>query len=284
MTPLLRTTALTFLAVMALYEGALRLAAPAVDQGEDIGTTNAIRLENYTDRATDPDTVIVGSSLGGRMQVRMIPRDWSNIAISGGSPRTGLAVVAAGPRHPKRVLIEINNLDRGGDPATVHQLLGWPQPLLRRIFWFYRSGYMPINLVFSEVESALNRRRAAHGGDAETPPANFPDLLALQQASYAKPPDTAHMADVAGLVRQLRAQGIQVGFFEMPVDRSLVNSPRLTALRRSVKAMFAPKEYCWLSIDQGDAWHTGDGEHLLLQDAAIAARRLAAARCGAAPH
>ena len=181
MTPLIRTTLITFVAVMALYEGGLRLTGPSVDQGEDIGTTNNIRLENYTDRITAPDTVIVGSSLGGRMQVRMLPHTWSNIALSGGSALTGLAVVAQGPHQPRRVLIEINNLDRGDDPAAVRRLLDWPQPLLRRIFWFYRSGYMPINLVFSEVESALSRRRAAHGGDAETPPGNFEDLVAMQQ-------------------------------------------------------------------------------------------------------
>ena len=279
MTPLIRTIALTFLAVMVLYEGALRLTAPAMDQGEDIGTTNNIRLENYTDRVTAPDTVIVGSSLGGRMQVRMIPANWSNIALSGGSPLTGLEVVAAGPHHPRRVLIEINNLDRGDDPATFQRLLGWPQPLLRRIFWFYRSGYMPINLVFSQAESALARRRASHGGDAESPPANFEDLVAMQEQAYATPPDTSHLAQVAALVRQLREGGIQVGFFEMPVDRRLVNSPRLTGLRRTLKILFNPGDYCWLPLDRGENWRTGDGEHLLLQDDAIVAHRLAAAQC-----
>ena len=65
----------------------------------------------------------------------------------------------------------------------------------------------------------------------------------------------------------------------MPVDRRLITSPRLTAMRRTVKAMFDPRQYCWLTLDRGEDWHTGDGEHLLLQDDAIVARRLAAARC-----
>jgi hypothetical protein len=275
MTPLVRTTLLTFLAVLAAYEGFLRLAAPQVDQGADMGLTNAIRLENYADGGA-PDTVLVGSSLAGRLQARMLPANWSNIALTGGSALTGLQLVAQSAITPRRVIIESNYLDRPSDAATLDALTDWPQPLLRHLFWFTRTAYMPLNLVFSEVEEAIQRRRAEKGTNVESAPANQADLTAALRPAYQSPPDFSRLPELAALVGRLQARGIEIGFVELPVEESLANTPHLVLMRQQLRAMFG--SVCWLRLG-GGPWHTGDGEHLLTQDAARAARELAAAPC-----
>lgn len=275
MTGFVRITLLTCLAALALYEGALRLAKPQVDEGADMGLTNAIRLENYAD-ATAPDTVIVGSSLAGRLQPRMLPDNWSNIALTGGSALTGLHVVAESPLVPRRVIVETNYLDRPSDAPTLHALNDWPRPMLRQLFWFTRTAYMPVNLVFSKVEDAVQRRRARGGGYAESAPANQADLTAALQPAYSQVPDLSHLPELAALVEQLTARGIEIDFVELPVETNLTKGRHLVLMQQRLKAMFASA--CWLRLDPGP-WHTGDGEHLLTQDAARAAKELATAPC-----
>src|SRR6202012_2631180 len=80
-----------------------------------------ITLNRYA-REPVPDVVLVGSSLTFRLKEEYFatPR-LRNLALAGGSPVTGLEIVANQPRLPKLVLIETNVLSRPPDAALVEK-------------------------------------------------------------------------------------------------------------------------------------------------------------------
>lgn len=280
MTPLLRNVIVTFAAVLVIYEGALRLIAPDIEQGQDQFASNTIRLENYVDKPVGGRTVIVGSSLSARLPQSALPSNWANLAVAGGSALTGLEIVASSPGVPRRVLIEINFLDRGFDPEAVNRVVGWPEPMLRQMFWFHRTAYRPMNLFVSLVAGWVKAHRVAP--PIERAPSNFERLLALQQKDFAKAPGSGLVSDIADMRRliiKLQARGTRVSFFEMPTDRRLVNTRRERTLRTEIRNAFAPSSYCWLPLDHGEQWQTGDGLHLLRQDAVLIVERLVSTSC-----
>lgn len=283
MTPLVRNVAITFVVVLGLYEGGLRMTSPSLDSGQDQFTTNVIRLENYVDHPEGRGTVIVGSSLAARIPEELLPPDWRNLSLAGDSALTGLEVVANVPQPPKRVLVEINLLDRSGDSTMIQHAVAWPQPQLRQLFWFYRTAYRPMNLLVSTVSKFVKGRH--RGSEIQSKPPNFQGLLAAQAQDFAKPPNTAlavNLEHLSRLVTRLRARGAKVAFFEMPIDHSLTDTPRANMMRSAVRKMFDDKHYCWLDLDNGENWQTGDGLHLLRQDGAKIAARIVAAQCESA--
>src|ERR1700728_5389670 len=80
-----------------------------------------ITLNRYV-REPIPDVVLVGSYLTFRLKEEYFatPR-LRNLALAGGSPVTGLEIVANQPRLPKLVLIEANVLLRAPDAAIVER-------------------------------------------------------------------------------------------------------------------------------------------------------------------
>ena len=78
-----------------------------------------ITLNRYV-REPVPDVVLVGSSLAFRLKEEYFatPR-LRNLALAGGSPVTGLEIVADQPRLPKVILVETNVLSRSTDAALV---------------------------------------------------------------------------------------------------------------------------------------------------------------------
>ncbi|MEA2911217.1 MAG: hypothetical protein QOJ15_3298, partial [Bradyrhizobium sp.] len=69
-----------------------------------------------------PDVVIVGSSVSFRLKEEYFATpSLRNLAIAGGSPLTGLEIVANGKRLPRVVLVEANVLSRSTDAALVEK-------------------------------------------------------------------------------------------------------------------------------------------------------------------
>src|ERR1700761_6312062 len=91
-----------------------------------------ITLNRYA-REPVPDVVLVGSSLTFRLKEEYFATPHlRNLALAGGSPVTGLEIVANQPRLPRLVLIEANVLSRAPDAALVERYSssGGREPLI----------------------------------------------------------------------------------------------------------------------------------------------------------
>jgi hypothetical protein len=93
-----------------------------------------ITLNRYA-KEPIPDVALVGSSLTFRLKEEYFatPR-LRNLALAGGSPVTGLEIVANQPRLPRIVLVEANVLSRTTDTALVERYSrsGNAEPLFLR--------------------------------------------------------------------------------------------------------------------------------------------------------
>jgi len=271
-----------------MYEASLRLIAPVVEQGADQFATNTIVLESYFDRPERPDTVVVGSSLAERLQLDS-KRQWTNLSLAGGDALTGLEIVAASRKFPKRVAIEINVADKRHDPELLRKIIKWPRPELRSYYWSYRTAYMPMNLLADRIKKATRKKGYALDPTADKiPPQNFSNLLKIERDAYERSPNAetlaANVSRMKQIVHTLQSKGSTIVFFEMPVDRSLTQMPRSRAIRATMVREFNPENFCWLLLDRGEHWHTADGVHLLPQSAARAAYALAHYDCVGGEH
>ena len=80
-----------------------------------------ITLNRYA-RESIPDVALVGSSLTFRLKEEYFATpSLRNLALAGGSPVTGLEIVANQSRLPRMVLVEINVLSRPVDAALVER-------------------------------------------------------------------------------------------------------------------------------------------------------------------
>ena len=80
-----------------------------------------ITLNRYA-KEPIPDVVLVGSSLTFRLKEEYFATPkLRNLALAGGSPVTGLEIVANQPRLPRIVLVEANVLSRAVDTALVER-------------------------------------------------------------------------------------------------------------------------------------------------------------------
>src|SRR5215470_384005 len=84
---------------------------------------NHVSIGRFVDDPS-PSVVIVGSSLSFRLSesyFRSLHID--NLALVGGSPITGLKIVASHPKSPKLVLIEANLIERPVNDAIISSSL-----------------------------------------------------------------------------------------------------------------------------------------------------------------
>ena len=271
-------TAFAALLVTGSYEVFLRTAQPGGDSGQDQFATNRIRLENYVDQNHAVDGVVVGSSLTARISIDAWPSGWRVLSQAGGSALTGLEVIDAVGAKPRAVLVEINTLDieqRSGDAQSV---VAPARRMLRQLLWFTRTANRPANLLVSAMRQ--NKDVPA----IERPLPDFSSQLGQHRLEYDKKPGPSlpqNLRQVKGMVDKLRREGVQVIFFEMPVDQSLQNLVRARRIRSASLSMFPPHAYCWRAVGGVQKWSTMDGIHLLAQDGRKAASAILAAPCRA---
>jgi len=237
-----------------------------------------ITLNRYA-REPIPDVVLVGSSLTFRLKEEYFatPR-LRNLALAGGSPVTGLEIVANQPRLPRLVLVEANVLSRPADTALVEKYSkgGNAEPLFFRPIRTAMAAYenwLHAPVSHTQVSLALGRL-------LEQPPSDFDNRVyadrALQQ-SDAEDPTVAVQANVTRieqLIAALERRGARVLLYELPYSEQLEGSRSAKITREIVHGKFPDRER-WLRIDFARSelrW--ADGVHLDERSAAIMAQSM----------
>src|SRR5690349_9527257 len=113
----------------ALVLLACRIATPWIDAGlqQPAVTARDGSLNTFNRYVAEPKPVIalVGSSVSWRLKEEYFSQAGvRNLALAGGSPVTGLAIIAEQRELPKIVVIETNVLAREADDALVERFSG----------------------------------------------------------------------------------------------------------------------------------------------------------------
>ena len=247
------------------------------------GALNA--LSRYL-REPVPDVVLVGSSITFRLREEYFTtRGLRNLALGGGSPVTGLEIVANQPRLPAAILVEANVLARLPDTALVERYSrGTTEPLFFRPVRAAVAAYeQRLRPPLTHEQVALDLRRLVG-----QPPSDFDNRIyvdrAQQQFNAEDPTYVAQLnaKRIEELIRIVEQRGSRVFLFELPYAEPIEGSRSAAATREIIHAAF-PDSNRWLSIELNRSelrW--ADGVHLDERSAVIAAgameRALASAR------
>jgi hypothetical protein len=233
-------------------------------------------LDRYVQEPV-PRVLLVGSSLTARLNEEYF--DTPNLKVlglAGGSPITALEVVLARDRLPGTILIEMNILGRGADPALVQKLSGgrapiWPRPIRSAIAFYERWHHAPPDRA---------RARAIAAALLQGPPSDFDNRIYVERAlreSSTAPSDaimTNNLATLKRLAEQVDARGSRVYFYSLPLSAALQDSVLATATAAAAHAEFSDDRR-WIHLDGTKPdlrW--ADGFHLDERSAIIIARQI----------
>jgi hypothetical protein len=236
-----------------------------------------ITLSRYL-REPVPDIVLVGSSITFRLKEEYFatPR-LRNLALAGGSPVTGLEILANQPRLPGIILVETNVLARHSDAELVERYShGDTGPLFLRpvraaVAAYEQRRHTPV----THDQVALNLRRLV-----EQPPGDFDSRVyvdrALAQFNAQDPTDVARFnaRRITELIQMLELRGARVFLFELPCSEPIENSRYAATIREIIHAAF-PDSQRWLPIEVNRSelrW--ADGVHLDERSAVLVTQAL----------
>lgn len=237
-----------------------------------------ITLNRYVNEPI-PDVVLVGSSLTFRLKEEYFTTTkLRNLALAGGSPLTGLAIVAHRSRIPRIVLVETNVLSRSVDTGLVEKYSKdgnagslFSRPIRIVVALYENWMHAPPTL----EEAVLTRTRLLDRKPEEFDNRIYVDR-AFQQLNSDEPAGVIH--DNVERIRQLTAlierRGARVLLFEVPYLDRIEETRSVKAARAMVHETFPERER-WLSIavERGELrW--ADGVHLDERSALIVSQAI----------
>lgn len=232
---------------------------------------NVIKADKYIYTDSNYNAVILGSSLAYR-----IPTDslsgFYNLALSGMSIYDGGAVLLSRKALPKTVFIEINIIQRPKSESFSDEFESPVYSFIKQIFPALRTENQPVILIKKGINQlkepgVIKRHNKATPKNVYMPDRLFKPLLAIQVKEYSKP-DTIltnrSIISLKELVKEIKARGSKVVFFEMPVNPIIQQSPKATLIRELIAKNFPHNTF--ISTPPGP-FKTRDGLHLAQKEA-----------------
>jgi hypothetical protein len=195
-----------------------------------------------------------------------------NLALAGGSPVTGLEIVANQPRLPGIILVEANVLARATDAALVERYSrGATEPLFFRPVRAAVAAYEQwLHAPLTHEQVALDLRRLVGQRPSDFDSRIYVDR-ALQQFNAEDPTYVAQFnaKRIEELIRIVEQHGARAFLFELPYAEPIEGSRSAVTTREIVHAAF-PDSNRWLPIEVNRSelrW--ADGVHLDERSAVI---------------
>lgn len=255
----------------AWFGNSLQLPATTTRDG------TLITLNRYA-REPIPEIVLVGSSLTFRLKEEYFATlHLRNLALAGGSPLTGLEIVANQLRLPKLVLIEANVLSRAPDATIVERYSSRDtEPLFFRPVRAAVAAYenwLHVPLTHAQVSAELDQL-------LRQPPSDFDSRIyadrALAQFNAQESTDVTqtNVDRLEQLIAAIERRGSRALLFELPYSQPLEESRLVKNTREIVHARF-PAPDRWLHIEYArNDLRWADGVHLDERSAVIVAQSI----------
>jgi hypothetical protein len=269
----------------ALLLIACRIAAALLGSGLQMPATTTgdgslYTLNRYVAGPT-PDVVLVGSSLTFRLkEAYFASPKLRNLALAGGSPVTGLAIVASQRSLPKIILVETNVLSRPVDEALVERYAtgaGTEPKFLRPIRALVAAGENLAHAPESrdELRAELDRLLAQ-------PPSSFDNSVYLARVLREQDEDPAeavraNVERMKALIALAEQRGTRVLLFELPELPEVARARAVSITHTIVHAAFGDDDR-WLQVDAPtEQLRWADGFHLDERSAVMFARAMESA-------
>jgi hypothetical protein len=259
----IKKTIIAALGLFITYNLFLAIVKPEPGQGQHQWQKNIILMQDYADFHQDVPVVIVGTSLSARIYNYLLPKDYYNISLAGGSIFEGLSMVKQNPHKPKYVLIESNIFYREPNKEAIEGIFDPYRLKLRKWLPSTREAYQPANLLTPLIGNVgKNKKTEQKPGDT----AIVGMLLKQRIKEYQEIPKQEQMdrnlALLKKYVHDLQSAGVKVIFYEIPINCALLNTPRYLIPKSIILKAFPPTEFSWMPEPDCKLYQYSDGEHM----------------------
>lgn len=251
---------------------------PSASQNQN--QDNLVKAQQYMYNEKVPENVIVGTSLSCHIHTDSLD-DFYNLSFNGSSIYDGLNVILNGVKFPKNVFIESNLYLNDKSELLYNQLYDvYPyysakymnvvrvenQPIGKLIYTFNPFGDRIVekhNLYMKRLKQKLNQ---SIDKNINTNKKNniFKKMIAIESKKYSEFPSkflvSKKIKVLDSIIDILYKKGVNVIFYEMPINHDLMKSKRTIKLRNDLKSMFRFKVK-YFSLDMRK-YITSDGVHL----------------------
>lgn len=244
---------------------------------------NVIVAENFIFNIDNVDNLIVGSSLAKRLAMDKLP-EFYNLSFSGQGIFDGLNVLKFSKKIPKNLFIEINVIGRHENTSFNNIMFSPILNIMKKKIIAFRTDKQPLavlaNFVLIPVAkkiknsisifaNMLRRKRSINKEEVSLAKINmFDQSIELQKNIYSNPIDdnfikilTSQVDVLTNHLLFLKREGVNIIFFEMPINRELINLDRVLFVRKKMKGSFNGFDFIELPKNI-DFYKTTDGVHL----------------------
>ena len=187
-----------------------------------------------------PDFAVVGSSMTFRIYEGYFQKPVRNLSISGGSPLTGLSIIASYQSIPRMLLIETNIMTRPVDSNLVGQ---FGKNDAEPFKWF-----RPFRAAISA--SYHHFKYKAVGPIPESAQIDISEWITAALKEYGSPDFDNQLArnieELKRIVIDLESRGCKIAFFELPYPSPLGDSYLAVKGRALIQAAFP--QGSWIQI------------------------------------
>ena len=237
---------------------------------------NLVKAQQFIYTKDGYTNVIVGSSLSSKILSDSLPNTY-NLAFDGLSIYDGLEILTHMKKLPENIFIETNVVLRTADTNFTSGLFLPIQYYSKKYIKALRDDEQPIAIIGNQISWRItNKIISGFKSIFYSPPTlnNKPDdessvfkkMLAIQVKDYSKIPDKLKIIEsfmkLKKYVSELENKGVNVCFFEMPVNKELINLPSATIIKSKFLSDFPQTKYTYIMVPDSANYVTGDGLHL----------------------
>jgi hypothetical protein len=268
---MIKKTILVFIILFGVYSLIVTLN-PGMTATQHQWQENVVKGEKYIYNTSDTiKSVVVGSSLASRLIMDSLP-GFYNLSFAGQGIFDGLEILKRTGKYPKNVFIEMNAILSKHDESFTSTLFSPLSFNVKKYCKPLRSDKQPLAFIFPAIQTILNKKTDHKEYEAKAvtgdPKANamFTKVLEIQVQNYSKAPDTAYLDNqfkaLGNIVADMKSRGVNIVFFEMPLNPALVELTLANAIRSQFYEHFPEDSYNYIKMPDCSNYVTTDGLHL----------------------
>lgn len=281
MDKMIKNTLLVTLSFIILHILFIRIVDPWWNTSQNNQQQNLIKAQKYIySNDTDRKNVIIGSSLSFRIKGEGL-KGYTNLSMLGMGISESLQIISGSQNYPDTLFIEMNVAFKSENTEFLNRLY---KPVLYEVKGkvpILRAENQPVGITGSlfkyfVVDKILKKIEKLYAGkDNENDFRNqiLDKMIEEQSKNYSKVPDKEyldqHFEKLLTYINGLKGKGVEIVFFEMPVNCRLCELPLATATREYFHRYFPPESNMYIPLPDCAKYTTTDGVHLTAAEATL---------------
>jgi len=255
-----------FIALVLLYSVFVKVVP--VDKVEPINQrqANIISTQEFVfNKSRSVENIIVGSSLAFRMNNNLLPDNYWNLSVGGGSSLRGLELLELSSITPKVILIETNILDR--ESTQLEEVIHPVDNYVKRYIPITQEKYTPVTYGINMIYQMLKSESSETAPSVPKSSKAQKVMIDLQKEKFDVDVSQDSLTinnfkRLEKLVTYFHEKGSCVVFFEMPITCELAELPKSISIRNLMSKYFPANQYKYIPKFNCSDFNTTDGIHL----------------------